>query len=264
MVCKLQRRGAGPGAFDHHVLEVVAHQLADARRAIHVRDDLEQKARRHQGLAYRPRFEGPVFVAHGGCGHPHRPVVERAEQRVLLDTERRRRELLRESPQLSAAGDRRVVVQIHRMHIAATLTVEHDRDHLPGLGVIAEPRGIRHADELVLDNRFFDLQRFGNHRPQRVGVGAVGDDEELAVHEPVGARRKRGAGERHRECGLANVVDLHARSFDWWCARLRVRSKTWTPSSGGVLARQSGWLRVWAMSARPACQCSCMETRENS
>src|SRR5579859_3461663 len=97
------------------------------------------------------------------------------------------------------------------MHIAAALGLEHDRDHLPGLGVIAEAGGVGHG-----------------------------------------------------ECGLANVVDLHGRSFGGNCAVLRVRSRTWTPSSGGVLASQSGWLRVCAMSASPACQCSCIEARENS
>jgi hypothetical protein len=42
------------------------------------------------------------------------------------------------------------------------------------------------------------FERLGHHGAQRVHVGAVGDDQKFAAHEPVGAGRKGGAGERHR------------------------------------------------------------------
>ncbi len=45
MMKKLERHRSGPCAFNSDILADVAHQLADARCAIHVRDDLQQKTR---------------------------------------------------------------------------------------------------------------------------------------------------------------------------------------------------------------------------
>ena len=45
-----QCRRTGPRAFEHNVTQVVAHQFADERRAIDMRDDLEQEARFFQRL----------------------------------------------------------------------------------------------------------------------------------------------------------------------------------------------------------------------
>ncbi len=81
---------------------------------------------------------GAVLVAHGGGGTEHRAVMQRAHQHVALDFNLRPRKFLRKSPELAAAGDRPFVVQIHRMGIGAVLTVEANRDHLPGFGVITE------------------------------------------------------------------------------------------------------------------------------
>jgi len=95
------------------------------------------------------------------------------------------------------------------MDIAAGLAVKADRDDLAGFGVVAEAGGIGHADELELDQRLRHLQRFRNHGAQRVDIGAVGDDEELAVDEAVGAARIGRPRQRHREGVAHHVGHVH-------------------------------------------------------
>ena len=117
--CRVQRGRSAPGALQRHVLQVVAHQLADARRAIDMRDDLEQEVRRLSEASTGVMVERAVLVAHGGGGDAHRPVVQRADQRVGLDAQRRVGELLGKAPDLAPAGDRRMVVEVHGMDVAA-------------------------------------------------------------------------------------------------------------------------------------------------
>ena len=47
------------------------------------------------------------------------------------------------------------------------------------------------------------------HAPQRIHVGAVGDDHEFPPHEAVRPGRKRRAGEGHGEGRLADLGDVH-------------------------------------------------------
>src|SRR5216683_6729255 len=48
MRVELQRDRPGPGAFDRDVLEVVLDDLADARRAVDMGDDLQEEVRRRE------------------------------------------------------------------------------------------------------------------------------------------------------------------------------------------------------------------------
>ena len=99
------------------------HQLADARRAVHVRDDLQQEGRRlERGLGHVV-VHVLVLEAHGAGGDAELAVVERAHQRVGVHAQVGLAQLLREAPQLAAGGDRRVVVEEHRQHEAAVLAV---------------------------------------------------------------------------------------------------------------------------------------------
>ena len=104
----------------------------------------------------------------------------------LTDRERRQRKLFRESPKLAATGDRRLVVEIHRMDVAASLSLEAHRDHLPRFGVVPESGRIGHSDELVLDERLGDRQRLGHDLRQRRWIRPVPDDEKLAIDKPGG------------------------------------------------------------------------------
>ena len=83
-------------------------------------------------------------------------------------------ELLRKAPELAAAGDRRIVVQEHAMRIAALAgPAKRHRDDLAGLGVVAEAGRIRHADELVFDQRsLVDLERL-RHDARAAFAGSV-------------------------------------------------------------------------------------------
>src|SRR5262249_53700465 len=59
---QLQRRGPAPSAFDRHILHVIADQLADARPAIHVRDDLDHEIRLCEVPQQRPWIELMMLV----------------------------------------------------------------------------------------------------------------------------------------------------------------------------------------------------------
>src|SRR3546814_7579954 len=79
-----------------------------------------------------------------------------------------------------------MVVEEHLVCVAADFAIETDRDDLAALSVVAEAGRVRHADELVVHNWLGDLQRLRHHPAQRQGIGAVANDEVLAVDEAVG------------------------------------------------------------------------------
>jgi hypothetical protein len=47
------------------------------------------------------------------------------------------------------------------MSVATHLIFEADRNDLAGLGVIAEPRAVRHPNELVFHDRVYDFEGLG-------------------------------------------------------------------------------------------------------
>jgi hypothetical protein len=71
-------------------------------------------------------------------------------------------QLLGKSPQLASARDRGMIIEIHRMNIAAGFTLETDGDDLAGLAIMPETGGIGHVDEFIFDDRFGHLERRGN------------------------------------------------------------------------------------------------------
>ncbi len=214
---QLQRGGAFPGAFHHHVLQVVPHQFADARGAVHIGNDFEQEVGLLQRGQHFGGVERAVFVAHGASGNAHWAVVERAQQGVGDHAEMRLGELFRKAPDLASAGNRRFVVEIHRNLIGGWLAlVEHGYD-LAGFGVRAKTSGVGHVDELELHQIARGLQRLGNHGAQHLGIGAVGHHEKLAVDETIRAGRVGGAGEGHGKGGFGNVGGFHEVSFGQGC-----------------------------------------------
>ncbi|VBG07306.1 Uncharacterised protein [Burkholderia pseudomallei] len=215
---ELQRRGARPRALHLDVLQVIAHELAHARRAVDVRDDFQQEVRAGEALCLLFEIELLVLVAHRARRDAHGAVVERAEQRIDVRLQRRLREFLRESPQFAAARDRRVIVQIHRERIAAGLALVFDGDHLAALGVIAEAGRIGHANEFVMNEWFLDLERLRHDFAQAIHVGAIRDDQEFPIDETVRAHRECRARERHRECFRSDLAWLHVDSL--WIASL--------------------------------------------
>jgi hypothetical protein len=188
--CEFQRRGSGPVALQRDVQKAVAHQLADARPAIDMRDDLQQNAGRRQ-IGERIRFRHrAVLEAHAGAGHRHRAEVEPAEQRVVRDGERRADQLLRKAPQLPPTGIRGVGVDIHRMDIAARLAIRQpSQDELRRDGILAEAGAVWHPDELEPCLRQAQRQRRGQQATQRLRVAAIGDGEIFAVDVAIGAHR---------------------------------------------------------------------------
>jgi hypothetical protein len=97
-----------------------------------------------------------------------------------------------------------MIVEEHLMDEAAGLAAKRHRDDLAALGVVAKAGGVRHADEFVVHHGLGQLQRLRNDPPQRLGVGAVLDDEVFAVDEPVGTRWKGRVRQRHGEGGRSD------------------------------------------------------------
>jgi hypothetical protein len=91
----------------------------------------------------------------------------------------------------------------------AVLGLEPHRDYLAGFGIIAKAGRVRHADEFVGDGIARHLQRFRDDLAQSVGVGAVGDDDELAVVEFIRPRRIGRIVQGHGERVAANLGKLH-------------------------------------------------------
>src|SRR5450631_224513 len=89
-----------------------------------------------------------------------------------------RGELFWKAPDLAPAGDRRIIIKIHGVHIAAFLDrpvggSEAHRDNLAGLRIIAKGGRIGHADEFIIDRVANDFERFRHHLAESVGIGPV-------------------------------------------------------------------------------------------
>jgi hypothetical protein len=126
--------------------------------------------------------------------------------------QRRLGELFRKAPEFAAACDRRMIVEKHAVRIAAFAALEGHRDDLAALGVVAEARGIRHADEFEFDQRLLDLQRLGDQFAQFLRIGSVGDDEVFAIDETVRPHRIGRTRERHGKSPRLHITFLHSDS----------------------------------------------------
>src|SRR5262249_50337965 len=192
---------------------------------------------------------------------------------VELDVERRIGELCRKAPKLAAARDRRLVVEEHAVAVAALAAAEPHRNDLSGFGIVAEAGGIRHTDELVLDERLVHLERLRHHRAQLVRIRSVGDDHEFPVDETIRARWIGRARQRHGECPRLDLCFLHAvLLLIGWVSESRcchsrpsmATSNVATPVSSVGRCSASGWRSVRMASLYPAFQWSIMLLRENS
>src|SRR5438874_3392999 len=213
MIEKLDRGRPGPGPLYGDVLHVIPHQLADARRAVDMRDDLDHEVGAGERLQKRRRVELAVLETHCRGDAQHRSIMQGTDDDIAFMRHFRARELLRKTPDLAPAGDRRVVVEVHGVHIAAflhgaVLGLEPHRDHLAGFGVVAKAGRIRHADEFVGNRVAGHLQRLRHHLTQSVAVGAIGDDDKLAVVEFIRTRWISRIVERHCKVVAADLGKL--------------------------------------------------------
>src|SRR5882757_3658975 len=163
---KFERCRAFPGAGYLNVAQEEADEFAHSNRTVDVRYHLEQIVRCiSEFVLLGHGVQRTIFIAHRAGGNSLRAVVERSKQRILsIDRKPRRSELLGKAPDLPAAGDRTFVVQIHRVCVVrpSALPVQN-RDDLTALRIVAKPRRIGHADELVMNGRVVDLQGFRNN-----------------------------------------------------------------------------------------------------
>src|ERR1700730_5279035 len=94
-----------------------------------------------------------MLVSHRPSRDSNWAVIQRADKRVNLGSQRWLCQLFRKAPQFTTARDRPFVVQEHAVRVAAPSAAERDGYHLAALGVVAEAVRIRHADEFVFDQR---------------------------------------------------------------------------------------------------------------
>src|SRR5215471_11460847 len=133
-----------------------------------MRNDLQKKIRRRERSSDLRQIGFPVFVTHCTGRDPKRPVFERSDQRIDFGSQRWLRQFLWKAPELTATGDRPLVVEKHAVGVAASAAAERDRDHLSALGVIAEAIRVRHADEFVFYQwlALIKLEWLGHHCAQ--------------------------------------------------------------------------------------------------
>src|SRR5271169_4099198 len=81
---ELDRGWPGPGTLHRDVLHVVAHQLANPRRAVDVRDDLEHEVRPRERLQQRRRVNLAMLEAHRRGDAQHRAVLQSADHDISL------------------------------------------------------------------------------------------------------------------------------------------------------------------------------------
>ena len=74
---QIERGRRGPGAFDGDVLEVVFDKLADARRTVDMRDDLQQEVRYGERRLHHLQVHAVMLVAHRSRSDAHRAIVQR-------------------------------------------------------------------------------------------------------------------------------------------------------------------------------------------
>src|SRR6185312_15861367 len=168
---------------------MVFDQFADTRRSIHVRNDLEQEVWRLQRSLNRIEICLTMLVTHASGRDAYRTVVECADQRVDLCMQAGTSQFLRKSPKFASAGNRGMIIQEHAVRVSAPATSERYWDNLTTFGVVAETGGIRHSNELKLDERLIDLERFGHDRSEPLTVGSVSNHHEFSVDEPIWTRR---------------------------------------------------------------------------
>src|SRR5262249_17624604 len=206
---QIERSRTGPGTLEVDVFKVVFDQLADPQAAVDMRYDLQKEIWcLERGLDGRV-ISRLVLKTHGPSSYPHRTVIKRTDESVDFGAQRGLRQFLWKAPQLASSGDRRIVVQEHTVRIAAFAALEGHRYDLAGFGVIAEAGRIRHADKLIFDDGFIDLQRLGHNRAQFIRISPVSDDEIFPLTEAIGSRRKRGARQRHRKSSRPHTTFLH-------------------------------------------------------
>src|SRR5581483_7536408 len=136
MVEQLQRCRSIPGALHGDVLHEVANEFADARAAVDMWNDLQQEVwcgKRIQDRLVRKRS---VLVAHRRYRDGDGSIAEDAAQRILFDPHLGRRQLFGKTPKLASPCDRRVIVQIHCVHVPAPLAAEAHRDDLAAFRVV--------------------------------------------------------------------------------------------------------------------------------
>src|SRR5690348_1400824 len=104
-----------------------------------------------------------------------------------------------------------MIVQIHCVNVPAALAPKAYRNYLAAFGIVAEARRVGHAYELVFDDWVGHFEWCRDHRAQRVRIGPIRHDEELAVDEAIWSAWKRRACQRHCERAFPDFRLFHTQ-----------------------------------------------------
>src|SRR5262245_33757443 len=97
-----------PRTLYRDVFHVIAHQFADPRRAVDMRDDLDHEVRPSQCLHEHRLIDLAMLEAHCRRDAQHRTVAQGAHNGVAFMRHLRARQLFRKTPDLPSASDRRI------------------------------------------------------------------------------------------------------------------------------------------------------------
>src|SRR5215475_10822345 len=112
---------------------MVFDQLAYARCAVDMRNNLEQKVWSRKRSFDLRQIGFAVLVAHRAGRDPKRPIIQCSDKGVDLGSQRRLGQLFGKAPEFTAAGDRSFVVKEHAVGVAAPAATEGYGDHLTAL-----------------------------------------------------------------------------------------------------------------------------------
>src|SRR5262249_12636072 len=219
-----------PAAGELHERGVVAPALArqrskeigelDAGVGRSRQADLAREGRQELFWLELRRIAGPGIIRHQYHAGPTAgaPVTERSSRTRPAQPSRSDSLNAFDSHLARGNGGYHVVASNDVEQCAAKITKicrekSLHRSHLAGFGVIAEAGRIRHADKLVFDDGFIDLQRLRHQRAQLIRISPVSDNEIFRLTEAVGSWRKRGARERRGKSARPHITFLHGDSL---------------------------------------------------
>ncbi len=105
-----------------------------------------------------------------------------------------------------------MIVKEHPVHITTLLPPKSNRDHLPAFGIIAKPRGIGHADELIFDDRLGGFERLRHRQAHLLWIRAVCNNQVFAVVEVVRPRWIGRVRQGHCKCISSDCLCVHQSS----------------------------------------------------
>jgi hypothetical protein len=132
---QLQPRRPPPRTLHGDIGNLGAHQFANSRALLVTRKNFQHERGYADFLSRLFQIHRLVLVAHRRAGDAERAVIQRSDQRIGIDEQLCRAELLRKRTELAAGCNCRQIVEIHPDNVFADFVpMPHDRG-LPALDI---------------------------------------------------------------------------------------------------------------------------------